>query len=63
MSDFAAECKHLAAELERVTAALREIADRSSHEHDGWVGTLSTAVEKELNEVLAGGARAAQEDK
>jgi hypothetical protein len=32
MSDFAAECKHLAAELERVTAALREIADRSSHQ-------------------------------
>jgi hypothetical protein len=63
MSDFAAECKHLAAELERVTAALRREIEHRLTEHDGWVGTLSTAVEKELNEVLAGGARAAQEDK
>jgi hypothetical protein len=52
MSDFAAECKHLAAELERVTAALREIADRSSHQDGREIPGFVIA-----RVALAGGAR------
>jgi hypothetical protein len=64
MSDFAAaieqrnraraECKRLAAELERVTAALREIERTAAGEADAPLRDFASAT-------LAGGARAAQE--
>jgi hypothetical protein len=76
MSDFAAECKRLAAELERVTAALRDAerfidlyghSDRSNDPDCRACVVIATARAAlagfYAGSFVAGGARAAQEDK